>query len=518
MKMERLLKFTHHKNGLFFVLLVSAVLKIILMLFMRPFNSDGVLYITAAQYFAAGNFAEGIALYPMPFYSMMLCMAHFLVPHWEISAKLVSMASIIFATIPLYLLTADLFHRRAAFWACLAFAVMPLANDWAVDVLRGPVFVFFLLWAVYFMEHALISKQLVHFFLGAMFSCLAVLLRIEGIILILFILFFCISLIFFEKQSRIALVKGISAWILVVVVFSGVCVAAGNLFGDDFNRFNEVAKKIQAVGAGNFLDTYHQIYDQMTAMEALSPFSHGRQNFAEIARHFMPLIYLVGLMQVLIIVLFPFFLIPLFWGFRHSFTKNQVFVLALVGFYLLVLYVSMIERDFIQRRFLFAPAVLLYPWIGVGLEKIITKISHGRCTQSGSRAGCRVWVALFLVFFMAVPVFKTLRSVTKNDNVLRHAGTWLAANPEIWQNGKILVNDVMAPFFAGMHVEEYLVFDRREKYNFSLMGKWALKNNVDTLVIKLPNDRRSLLNALSGYKPIKQISGKKRSVHIYGKL
>jgi hypothetical protein len=37
-------------------------------------------------------------------------------------------------------------------------------------------------------------------------------------------------------------------------------------------------------------------------------------------------------------------------------------------------------------------------------------------------------------------------------------------------------------------------------------------------VIKLPNDRRSLLNALSGYKPIKQISGKKRSVHIYGKL
>jgi hypothetical protein len=69
-----------------------------------------------------------------------------------------------------------------------------------------------------------------------------------------------------------------------------------------------------------------------------------------------------------------------------------------------------------------------------------------------------------------------------------------------------------------MHVEEYLVFDRREKYNFSLMGKWALKNNVDTLVIKLPNDRRSLLNALSGYKPIKQISGKKRSVHIYGKL
>ncbi len=104
----------------------------------------------------------------------------------------------------------------------------------------------------------------------------------------------------------------------------------------------------------------------------------------------------------------------------------------------------------------------------------------------------------------------------QNCNVLRHAGTWLAANPDAWQNGKILVNDVMAPFFAGMSIEEYLVFNRQEKYNFSLMEKWALKNNVDTLVIKLPNDRQSLLNALSGYQPIKQISGKNRSVYIYG--
>jgi hypothetical protein len=45
-------------------------IKIILALFTKVINPDGVLYITAAQHFASGDFKAGLAIYPMPAYSL----------------------------------------------------------------------------------------------------------------------------------------------------------------------------------------------------------------------------------------------------------------------------------------------------------------------------------------------------------------------------------------------------------------------------------------------------------------
>ena len=200
---EKLSNWYEGKNGFIFTLCISAALKTIVALFNKPFNSDGVLYISAAQYFATGHFKEGLDLFPMPLYSLIITAVHFIVPNWEVAAKLISITSMVLATIPLYLLTTELFNRKAAFWACLAFAVSPLPNDWAVDVIRGPIFVFFVLWAVYFAQNAIISKRPIFFFLTAFFSCVSLFLRIEGVIIIPFFFFFtmCLILIKREKES-----------------------------------------------------------------------------------------------------------------------------------------------------------------------------------------------------------------------------------------------------------------------------------------------------------------------------
>lgn len=506
--MKNIIKRNGDQTGLILALCLSATIKTVVLLFMRPFNSDGVLYITAAQSFAAGNFAEGFSLYPMPFYSLLLALAHFLVPHWEISAKLLSMACVIFAAVPLYRITADLFNPKAAFWAALAFSVAPLPNDWAVDIVRGPVFVFFFLWAVFFAHQSFFHPKTRYFLLSAVFAGLAALLRIEGTVLPLFFPLFWLFQFISKQRERRVLLKGLVAWMAVLVIFSGACLAAASALGHGFNRFDEVAATLRGMTSGDFLESYHRIYDQLKDMEESSVYSPGRQNFAEIARHFMALIYLIGLAEVFVIVLFPLFLIPLFAGLRRPLSMPQRFLLFLAGFYLLVLYALFVERDFLQRRFLFAPAVLFYPFIGRGLE-----ILRERCFAL-SRP--RLRGAVFLVVFMIVPVFKTIHSVAKDDNVLRDAGTWMAENPEAWRKGKVLVNDVMAPFFAGLHMREYLLSDRSGKYDFSEMEKWALQHDVTTLVLKLPNNRRRLLKDLSAYRRITEISGKKRSVYIYG--
>jgi len=504
---EKFSKWYEGKNGFIFTFCTSAALKTILVLFNKPFSSDGVIYISAAQHFALGHFRDGLKLYAMPLYSLIITAAHYLVPNWEVAAKLISITSVVLATIPLYLLTTELFNRKAAFWACLAFAISPLPNDWAVDVVRGPIFVFFVLWAVYFAQNAVASKRPIFFFLTALFSCVSLFLRIEGVIIIPFFFFSTMCLILIKRGERVPLFKGLLTWMTFLVILSGICFMVKSMSGVSFDRFHEVAEKTENILKVGFLDNYLLIYDQLEDMEKISPFPYQRQNLAEIARHFMLVIYLFGLLQIFVKVLFPLFIIPLFWAYKHPLERRQVFVFALVCCYLLMIYYTLIERDFLQRRFLFTPVSLAYPWVGLGLERMFNRL---KCSSMP-----KVYFAVFIAIFFMSPVFKCVHSVAKADNVLRKSGKWLAAN-EMFHDAKWLTNDVRASFFAGIKIDKYFKYsNKKDKFNFAAMEKFALEKQVDILVVKVSVKKTELLNDILYYKKIKKFSGKRRDVYIY---
>jgi len=82
--MEKVSDLTETKKGLFFLLGLSAVIKVLLLIALsgKAINNDGLLYISAAQQFASGHFREGLALYPMPLYSFFITIVHFLISDW----------------------------------------------------------------------------------------------------------------------------------------------------------------------------------------------------------------------------------------------------------------------------------------------------------------------------------------------------------------------------------------------------------------------------------------------------
>ena len=121
----RLSKWSDSKNGLVLILCISLLIKISIAFINPVINPDGIIYISAAKQFAAGNFMDGLAIYSMPFYPFLILLTHFFIPEWVVAAKLISVVSLCFVLIPLYLITKDLFNDKAAFWACLAFAVAP---------------------------------------------------------------------------------------------------------------------------------------------------------------------------------------------------------------------------------------------------------------------------------------------------------------------------------------------------------------------------------------------------------
>jgi 4-amino-4-deoxy-L-arabinose transferase-like glycosyltransferase len=172
------------------IVFVSVAIKILFAVVDPVINVDGVLYIAAAKQISARDFRAALEIYSMPFYPLLIALMQDLVYDWVWAARLISLVSMVFAIFPLYLITKELFSQRVALWSCLIFALAPLPNEWAMDVIRDPAFLFCLAWAVYFALRVITRKKIIYCFPAALFAWAALLLRIEGVVF--FILVFLV--------------------------------------------------------------------------------------------------------------------------------------------------------------------------------------------------------------------------------------------------------------------------------------------------------------------------------------
>ena len=92
-------------------LAISFLLKSFLSFTDAVINSDGVLYLQAAQMFAEGRLIQSLSLYPMPASPFLIAVVHTVVPDWILAAKLISLSTAATITVPIYFLTALLFDR-----------------------------------------------------------------------------------------------------------------------------------------------------------------------------------------------------------------------------------------------------------------------------------------------------------------------------------------------------------------------------------------------------------------------
>jgi 4-amino-4-deoxy-L-arabinose transferase-like glycosyltransferase len=498
-----ILRFSEKRAGLFFVLGISAVIKTMIVMSGPVINRDGVLYIATAQLFSQGHFQEALAMFSLPFYSFLIAVVHCLIPDWILAARLISMTALILTIIPLYLLTRALFNPKAAFWACLAFALAPLPNGWAADVIRGPLFVFIFAWAAYFGLRAIQTKRWRFFLYTALFSGVSILLRIEGVIIIPVYFVVIVLSMTWDGAARVDLCKGLAVWLALPLVLLVIGWIAGN--GEtSFYGFAKLNKSMGHLLNGGFLDNYQRVYDQLKNLEAFAAYPGGRQNLVEIARYFMPLLYLLGIMQIFIKVLFPFFVIPLVVGFKIGGGRERIFIFFLVGAYFLMLYMSLIEKDFIQSRFLFAPAFLMYPWIGSGLEAIFM------CVRRSPRR--LIWGSICIVLFLMAPGYKTLESFESREKEIVEVGEWMKKCPA-FATATVISSDSRILLYADK-VKNYQCY--KEIFKQTNIEKAARWKKIDVIVIRMPLKQDKKDYGFKFYQLIKDYEGEKNRVVIYG--
>jgi hypothetical protein len=290
------------------IVFVSVAIKILFAVVNPVINVDGVLYIEAAKKIAAMDFQAALEIYSMPFYPLLIAIMNSLVHDWVWAARIISFFAMVLTIFPLYLIAKELFGLRAALWSCLVFALAPLPNEWAMDVIRDPAFLFCFAWAVYFLIKVITLKRIIYCFPAVVFTGMALLFRIEGIVLFPAVFIIFAYFLIRNRWDWKFWWQGIGAWFALSAFAGGILVGTALLSDSvSLNRLNEVGQEIGDIGRIDFLDNYQAIYAELKKLEGTPPFSDGNQNILAITRHYMAIIYMLGILEFMIRVLFPYF-------------------------------------------------------------------------------------------------------------------------------------------------------------------------------------------------------------------
>jgi hypothetical protein len=510
MRISDILRAPERRSGLLLAMALSLCIKLILLILLsdEAVNKDGFLYIAAAQEFSQAGFAKALEISPLPLFPLLIAAAHTIIPDWLLAARLTSLVALLISLIPLYLITRDLFGSRAAFFAGLAAALAPYPNEFVIAANRGAVYFCFLAWAVYFSQRAVSIPRPLSFVWAALFYAFAGLCRKEGgVVVVICTVFFVICCLRAAPPERRALCKGILAWAAVFLLpAAAVATLPGSegalqhyteLIRSEWDRFRHLA----------FLDHYHQLYAHLKILGQASPYPSGGQNFAEIARHYIAVIYLLGLFEVLVVVMFPPFLIALLAGLRHRPTRSSVLILWIVGWYLVVIYYNHLSRDFVQSRFLFAPAFLLYPWIGSGFEKLWV-----RWCAPGSPKWRRV---LFAGVFFVSALIDTGGLIGDRDPSLADAGRWVK-DQAAFRNARRFFNDGRAAFHAGQSWQDFERNYRLWRHGGVPIDDFARKHGFDVVVLlSRSGKKKETRYVLPSFTRRKIFEGGRYAVEIY---
>lgn len=356
-------------------------------------NWDGVVYLQSAQEFAAGRYAEAVAAYSkFPVYSLLIACLQPVLADWVVTGKAISLACMVLAVLPLYRLTRDLFGEPAAFWASMAFALLPDTLLHATLVIRDPPFFLLFLWAVHFAQKTLATRRTAHLLAAVSAVVASALFRAEGLILLpLFAGTIAVLAVRQgpDRAEHARLLRNCAVVAIAATVLAAIALSSSEPYA---RRAAAWAASFDEYLRVDVLGNYRRIAAELQRMDDATPHSVIGQHFAGTARRFIPVIFLLGTLQMAVKVMLPTNLVPLLWGMKRSrWGPRHALVFGTAVVLLGLLYAFFFWYDFILSRYFYLPVVLLCPWVGAGIAKILEQLRRVRFGGSGRRRWLRRW-------------------------------------------------------------------------------------------------------------------------------
>ena len=282
----------------FFVFL-SILLKTIIIINCDIVNDDAVRYANSAYQLMRGNFTEAFSHEKMLLYTFLLGLVHTLINDWGLAGQILSVIFLTLTLIPLFFLTKRLFGARVALWAVAAFNLVPAINELASKVVKDAPFLFFMTTALWIGCKNLAETRFSSHLIIVCCAALSALFRFEGVVFLILYFFWLLFHASFRPSSRLGAMRGLICFVGILVVCIGFVL--GVLFYGELEIIT--IKSIYLRFSQHYfkpdpLVNYHAIYHHLKSVE--QNFSGGQwsNDFFELARHFMLIIYFLGILHL----------------------------------------------------------------------------------------------------------------------------------------------------------------------------------------------------------------------------
>jgi len=405
-------------NKVVFVFLLGFGLRLYACMNTPIVNPDGVHYIHQARTIYYGEW-KNIAHCSVGYvsnYPFFVTGAYTIFHDWIVAARSISFIFGFATLIPLYFLLKRFFDDNISGLCTLIFALIPVFVGRSGDVLRGPVYWFFLMLGLYLFIGQIDNKSRIYLVFSALSFLMATWARIEAI---LFIIVSCFYIVFAQKENKLErLAIFVSPLVAIILIWiSGVLIY--DVSAKDFYRTHEVLYKFTGT-----IDKYQELETSLRELAA--------RHRDSIVGEFLPkarnLVWLVALGTVVRYVVatffYPFFLIFLIGlggiGERMKNDRRVLYLAFLSISGLVLLYIHILHTWLISYRFLVIVILPSCIFAGFGLEKTL-RFLRARFRLKESAA---LTVVCLLILVSGLP--KNLKPRETDKAIFRQIGEMIA--------------------------------------------------------------------------------------------
>ena len=398
---------------LIIIIIFGIIIRVIAIFKLNIIHTDGVVYIQQARTLLSGDFSGifSCELAYFPLSTVFIAGAYLIVGDWLIAGHATSCVFGSAMLIPLAMIFRRFFEREIVFLGVATFSVLPFFVYLSVNVIKEPVFIFFITSGLYFFIRYLDEYKkylLIYSSLCFVFGTWA---RVEGFLIIILAAIFIIIYSHKDKLRNLLLFLVLPAFgiLSVFVIFlvsnnmpNMETLVLGKVFYDPTLGYGTLKKALYSMAY--FEENPKNLFLKEAAGQIwLIGAGTLLRNMLRALRYFFFFILLLGLKEAC---------------FSLKFDKRIVFLLSIAVAGLFVVYIFCLKFWWTDPRF-YAGTVLIPSSLLIcyGFKKILYLLEN--------KLGLSLRLSLFLVvtaiFLICLP--KDLKEIDKGDRVYKDIGS-----------------------------------------------------------------------------------------------
>lgn len=383
--------------------------------------NDAIGYIEAAKLFFSGAYHEALKHCSFSLFPLLIVPFYKIFGDWVIAGQWLSALCGALTVIPLYLLARRIFDEKIALWGAIFYLICPSLVIFSAEVLRNIPFILFFITALWIGYTGMKDEKTGLVALAGIVIFLSILIRKEGIVLLII---FSLFLIWQVVKERLSWRKATLLLASLVISFCGIFFFLST-FTPEIVRVTPLSseKVINEVSA----DFTASIEDEIEETN-LSPYG---KNLFQLAIQYRFLIYVIHTSYHIIYA----FSIPLFLLFLFGFVRrkkvgyrvDEFLLIALYGIFFAAFLFYLSKYNYFTTRLAFPLVVPSLIWCGVGFvevkERVISWIEE---RNFSFKEQALRWLTPFLLLLICIPLLAMAWAPHRKNKIeLKEIGLWL---------------------------------------------------------------------------------------------